>query len=161
MGVQRQERAEPPIPGARRSSGSEPNSKTINTLTLSCFPSISCQENPAKVLIPIDRVGKGHPNYQPVNTPRSQKTPKNPSCHHAIEKFIFRRTNGEPGAARCALNRSRGLRLYTYKIVILRPRFILTFYHYLTQALHRVLTVASPFISRARIVTVTSLSDAS
>ena len=62
MGVQRREQAKPPIP--------EP-------------------DNPAKVLIPISRAAEVYPKYHPVNTPSSQKTPKNPSRQPTIKMFIF------------------------------------------------------------------------
>ena len=45
-------------------------------------------EDPAKVLISINWVAEVYPNYQPVNTPSSQKTPKNPSRQPTIKNLF-------------------------------------------------------------------------
>ncbi len=90
MGVPRPAEAKPPIPGTQTSSGSEPNSKVINTLPLSHFPSILWQKNPAKVLIPIDRAREGYPQLQIRKHPRKPETPKKPLPPTIHQKIYFR-----------------------------------------------------------------------
>ena len=71
MGVQRREESKPPIP--------EP-------------------ENPAKVLIPINRVAEVYPNHQPLNTQEARTPPKSfPPTHH--QKLYFQKNKRRTGGA--------------------------------------------------------------
>jgi len=76
-------------PGAQRSSGSGPKSKAIKTLPLSRFHSILCQKNPAKFLIPIDRVGRGYPQLPTSTHPRKPESPKKPFPASPPSKNLF------------------------------------------------------------------------
>jgi len=64
-------------------------------------------ENPAKVLIPLNRVAEAHSNYQPVNTSRCQKTQEIQSRQPTHPNLFCRRTNEEQREAMMALHGDR------------------------------------------------------
>src|SRR5271157_4766262 len=90
MGVQRQEEVKPPVPEPKGAAGSGPKYKAINTLPLSHFYSMLWKKNPAKTLIPIDRIGKRPPQLPTSKHPKKPENPKKyvPPTHH--RKIYFK-----------------------------------------------------------------------
>jgi hypothetical protein len=94
MGVQCQEEVKPPVPEPKGTAGSGPNSKAINTLHLSHFPSILWQKNFAKVLILIDSVVGGSYQLPTSKHPRKPENPKKwlPLAHDGKNYFLGEQT---------------------------------------------------------------------